>query len=178
MTVTEANNPPVIDPIGPFDPIEEGTFFTFEAHASDPDDPPNGIAYFLSGSPAGMGINPATGVVTWTPSEIQGPGTYTFSVVVADDASPSLSSIRDVTVTVTEVNRAPSLAPIGPFGPVPPGQNVSFAPAGAAINPANGAFSWIPSEGQAGATYTFKVKVTDNGEPPKSAEVTVVITVS
>lgn len=197
ISVTEANNAPVIAPIGSFEPIAEGTFFTFDADASDPDDPPNNIAFFLSSSPAGMGIDPATGVVTWTPGEGQGPGTYTFQVVVADDANPSLSAIQPVTVTVTEVNKPPSIGGLGPYGPVPVGDPVTFtatasdpddppntlafsltgAPAGATINPGTGAFTWTPAPADAGQVFTFQVVVTDDGDPAKSAETTVTITV-
>lgn len=198
VSVTEANNPPVIAAIGSFDPIEEGSFFTFDADALDPDDPPNNIAFFLSSSPAGMGVDPATGVVTWTPSESQGPGTYTFQVVVADDASPSLSAIQPVTVTVTETNQPPSLGGIGPFGPVPVDSPVTFtavasdsddpantlayslsgAPSGAVIDPGSGAFSWTPGAGDAGGVFSFQVVVTDGGSPAKSAETLVTITVA
>ncbi len=45
---------------------------------------------------------------TWTPSEEQGPGVYTFSVKVCDDTDPTpLCDEQEVTLTVTEVNAAP-----------------------------------------------------------------------
>ena len=63
--------------------------------------------------PAGASIDPATGVFSWTPSEAQGPGTYTFDVVVSDDGTPNLSDSETITVTVNEVNVAPVLGAIG-----------------------------------------------------------------
>jgi len=55
-----------------------------------------------------------------------------------------------------------------------PAQNLAFglesgAPAGAAINPANGLFSWRPSAAQAMTTNLITVRVTDDGSPPMSA---------
>ena len=50
-----------------------------------------------------------------------------------------------------------------------PAQALTFsligAPAGAGIDPTTGVFSWIPTEAQAPGSYTFAVRVTDNGTP-------------
>lgn len=35
---------------------------------------PNVLTYSLSNAPAGATINPTNGVITWTPTEAQGPG--------------------------------------------------------------------------------------------------------
>lgn len=55
-----------------------------------------------------------------------------------------------------------------------PPQQLTFAfdpgaPAGSAINPTNGVFTWIPTEQQGPGTYPFTVRVTDDGVPPLSA---------
>ena len=47
------------------------------------------------------------GVFTWTPSETQGPGVYTFDVVVMDDVFAE--DRETIVVTVTEGNTAPVL---------------------------------------------------------------------
>lgn len=39
------------------------------------------------------------------------------------------------------------------------------APAGASIDPTTGVFSWTPSISQGPGDYTFRVRVTDNGDP-------------
>ena len=49
----------------------------------------------------------AGGVFTWTPSEAQGPGVFSFDVVVTDDGTPNLEDRETITVTVNEVNVAP-----------------------------------------------------------------------
>ena len=82
---------------------------TFTATATDTDLPANGLTYSLSGEPAGAVIDPVTGVFTWTPTEAQGPGAYTFDVVVTDDGTPNLADSETITVTVGEVNVAPVL---------------------------------------------------------------------
>src|SRR6266496_1176172 len=52
--------------------VNEGTLATLRAFASGPN-----VFYSLDpGAPEGAIINPASGVFTWTPSEVQGPGTY------------------------------------------------------------------------------------------------------
>src|SRR2546426_1098822 len=56
-----------------------------------------------------MTINATNGVISWTPTEAQGPGTNVVSVSVTDDGSPSLSVTDSFTVVVNEVNSAPVL---------------------------------------------------------------------
>ena len=63
----------------------------------------NLLTYSLVGAPAGASIDASTGLFTWTPTEAQGPGAYTFTVRVTDTGTPPLSDERQVTVTVNEV---------------------------------------------------------------------------
>ncbi|MEJ5224257.1 MAG: Ig-like domain-containing protein, partial [Anaerolineales bacterium] len=49
-------------------------------------------------------INATSGAFTWTPTEAQGPGEYTFDVCVSDGA---LEDCETITVTVIDVNVAP-----------------------------------------------------------------------
>ena len=85
----------------------------FTATASDPDVPSQALTFSLDGTvPAGAAITPA-GVFAWTPTEAQGPGTFTFDVVVSDDGPVSRSDRETITVTVDELNIAPVLDPIG-----------------------------------------------------------------
>ena len=63
------------------------------AAASDGDLPANSLTYSLSGGPAGAAIDPATGAFSWTPTEAQGPGTYTFDVMVSDGALTDTETI-------------------------------------------------------------------------------------
>ena len=99
--------------------------------------------------------------------EAQGPGFYTFDVVVTDDGSPNLSDSETITVTVNEVNVAPVLEAVGDQtvdeqtllsftatatdADVPANGllfSLSGEPVGASIDPNSGVFTWTPTEGQ------------------------------
>jgi VCBS repeat-containing protein len=87
--------------------IPELVEFSFTATATDVDLPAQVLTFSLVGAPDGAVITEA-GVFTWTPTEEQGEGVYTFTVMVCDDADPTpLCDEQEVTLTVTEVNAAP-----------------------------------------------------------------------
>lgn len=192
VTVNEVNAAPVLAPIGN-KTVDELTVLSFSASGSDVDVPAQTLAYSLVGAPAGASINASTGAFTWTPTEAQGPNSYTFTVRVSDGTD---SDEESITVTVNEVNVAPELGAIGnktvdeetalTFTATAtdsdlPVNTLSFslvgAPAGASINPTSGAFSWTPTEAQGPGSYTFSVRVTDNGTPSLSDERSVTVEV-
>jgi len=174
--VATSNTPPVLGAIGA-KTVNEMTLLTFTATATDADIPVQTLTFSLSGTvPAGASITSA-GVFTWTPTEAQGPGDYTFNVVVSDG---SLTDSETITVHVNEVNVAPVLAPIG-AKTVSEGSLLTFTatatdadipvqtltyslsgtvPAGASITSA-GVFTWTPTEAQGPGSYTFNVVVSD-----------------
>src|SRR5207302_61997 len=145
----------------------------------------------------GMTINPASGVISWTPTEAQGPSTNVVSVSVTDNGVPALSETRSVTVREREVNVAPVLS-------VPadqtideqtalnvsasatdadlPANTLTFAlvsaPTGMTINPGSGAITWTPSEAQGPSTNVVSVSVTDNGVPALSVTNSFTVTVT
>ncbi len=114
VTVNEVNLPPSLDPINNLQANELATL-TFTASASDPDLPANALTYTLdSGAPAGATIDPTTGLFMWTPTELDGPGSYPITVRVTDSSPQAvntnqLSDTTSFTVSVNEVNAAPSL---------------------------------------------------------------------
>ena len=113
ITVNEVNVAPVLAAIGN-KTVNEGSLLTFTATATDADLPANSLTYSLdAGAPTGAAINATTGVFTWTPTESQGPGTYSVTVRVTDNGSPALSDSETISITVNEVNVAPVLAAIG-----------------------------------------------------------------
>src|SRR5256886_2034227 len=89
--------------------MAEQTTLNVSASATDADIPANSLTFALVSSPAGMTINPATGAISWTPTEAQGPSTNIVSVSVTDNGVPALSVTNTFTVTVNEVNLAPVL---------------------------------------------------------------------
>lgn len=104
LTVNEVNIAPVLAAIGP-QSVPELTQLSFTSTATDPDLPANALTFSLGGTvPAGASITSA-GVFTWIPTEAQGPGSFTFDVIVSDGA---LTDSETITVTVSEVNVAPT----------------------------------------------------------------------
>lgn len=113
ITVNEVNKAPVLADPGDR-AVNEGEVLGFTLSATDPDLPANTLAYSISGgSVAGMSLDPSTGAFSWIPTEAQGPGSYTIIFRVTDSGTPPLSNEKTITITVNEVNSAPTLAAIG-----------------------------------------------------------------
>ena len=176
--------PPTLAPIGN-KTVNELALLSFTATATDPDAGQTLTFLLAAGAPAGSAIT-AGGAFTWTPTEVQGPGTFPITVIVTDGTP--FNDTETIQVTVNEVNVAPVLALIG-NKTVQPGALLSFvasatdadfpandpwifslgagAPAGAAIT-AGGTFTWTPTIAQQGGVYPITVIVTDSGSPPLS----------
>ena len=184
VTVREVNLPPTLRPVSD-QPGDELATLSFLVASEDPDLPANGRTYGLVSAPAGMVIDPATGAITWTPTEIQGPSTNVVRVRVQDTGIPALSATNQIVVIVGEVNGAPQvvlpgqqaideLAPLAVTAastdPDLPGNTATFslvsAPPGVSIDPVTGALSWIPTEAQGPSTNDIVVRVQDDGIPP------------
>ncbi|PKO13234.1 MAG: hypothetical protein CVU39_20260 [Chloroflexi bacterium HGW-Chloroflexi-10] len=194
VTVNEANTAPVLAGIGN-KTVNELATLTFTATASDSDLPANNLTFSLVNAPTGAVITTA-GAFTWTPLEVQGPGNYTFTVRVCDNATVPLCDEEEITVLVNEVNMAPVLGAIGnktvnelatlTFTATAsdsdlPANNLTFslvnAPTGAAIT-TTGMFTWTPAEAQGPGGYTFIVKVCDNAATPLCDEEHITVTVN
>ncbi|MEO7673703.1 MAG: Ig-like domain-containing protein [Pyrinomonadaceae bacterium] len=194
LTVNEVNSAPVLASISD-QTVDELTLLSVAASGSDGDIPANTLTFSLDSAPAGMTINPATGAISWTQTEAQGSGDYPVTVRSTDNGTPNLFDTKTFNVHVNEVNLAPELASIGnstideqvAFGfnasatdADLPANTLSFnlvgAPSGASIT-SNGAFSWTPTEAQGPGSYTFTVRVTDNGTPALSDDEMITLTV-
>jgi hypothetical protein len=68
--------------------------------ATDPNVPPQVLTWSIQPIVAGLMINTNTGVINWRPTIAQSPATNAFSVIVADNGTPSLSDTQQFTVTV------------------------------------------------------------------------------
>lgn len=147
------------------------------------------LTYSLEpGAPEGASIDPQTGMFSWTPGEMQGPGVYEITVRVKDDGKPMLSTTRSFSVTVTESNNPPVLAAISnqfvsagatltftnsASDPDWPANVLSFSfgsntLAGATIDSGSGVFNWTAPESGILITNIVTVSVTDDGLPPQS----------
>ena len=197
ISVREVNEPPVLDPIEDTS-VDEGQLFEITAIASDPDLPVNNLTFGLADtSPAGVSIDSVTGLLTWTPTEADGPGSFEITVVVGDNAIPSLEAQETFTVTVNEINQPPELDPIADqtvnvgqllsivvtaSDPDVPANTLSFslapgAPPGIEIDANSRLLTWTPTVEQA-ADHSITVRVTDNGTPALSDTQTFTITVT
>jgi outer membrane protein assembly factor BamB len=199
VTVESSGNPenqaPQLAPI-PDQVVDELSTLTLVVTATDADEPPQTLTFSLLSPPPGAAMNPGTGVFTWTPSEAQGPGLYTITVVVSDDGVPSLSDTRTFQVEVREVNSPPVLESVADHT-VHPGMTLTIAlsasdpdlpantltyalnnaPAGAHIHPATGVLTWAPTEAHAGLPHAITATVTDDGIPPLTASASFSISV-
>ena len=91
-------SPPILEPIGPKE-IAEGGRLTFTASAHDKD-VGDILTYSLEGVvPVGASMSPS-GEFSWIPTDAQGPGVFTFDVVVTDNSSRLLSDRETITVRV------------------------------------------------------------------------------
>jgi hypothetical protein len=186
ITLTEQNIAPSITAPAS-QTIAEGAALNVAFVATDPDLPANQLTFSIVNAPTGAILDSGTGLVSWTPTEAQGPGVYSIQVRVSDNAPTPLFRTNTMQVTVTEVNVAPILAVLADrtvtettplaFTAVAqdadlPLQALTFAldtpPAGASINPTTGAFTWTPTEAQGPGRYTIVVRVTDSGVPARS----------
>jgi hypothetical protein len=197
ITVNEVNNAPVLAPLLSRT-VSEGILLLVTNAASDPDASEQTLTFSLdAGAPAGMTVDPASGLIQWTPAEAQGPGTYAVTVRVTDDGDPPQSDTETLTVFVIEVNTPPDLAAISnrmvnvgeavsftasAFDPDFPAQGLAFgflsgAPGGASIDNLSGVFFWTPGPSDAGTTNSIGVTVADFGSPPLSASRSFVVVV-
>jgi hypothetical protein len=102
LTVLAANTAPTLT--GPSSAtVVKGATLVVANTATDPDLPPNSLTFELLSAPAGVELNPATGVLTWTPTEAQGPATNTIVLRVTDNGTPPLSATNTMTVIVREL---------------------------------------------------------------------------
>lgn len=179
--------------------IDEGQAFAATATASDADLPGDTLTFTLVNAPPAMQIDPASGRLTWTTGELDGPATYPVTVRVTDNGTPPRSSDGTFNVTVREVNLAPALTLPGSTFTVNEGEPFTFlatasdpdlpanplryrlaagAPTGAAMDAGSGLFSWTPAEFQGGAAYQITVEVTDQGAPELTARANFSVTVN
>jgi outer membrane protein assembly factor BamB len=94
------NQAPVLAPIADWT-VVAGTPLVITNSASDADTPPSQLQFNLGpGAPAGASIGAANGLLTWTPTDAQGPGTNIISVAVSDTGWPARSDAQCFTVTV------------------------------------------------------------------------------
>ncbi len=169
--------------------VPEMTLMVLTNAQLNADIPTDRLSYALLAPPDGMLIETNSGIISWTPSEAQGPGTNIITTVVTESGMPPLFATNSFSIIVSEGNVAPVIAAASNRTVYPgqlltitntasdadlPANALSFslvaAPANAAIDATSGIFSWTATSADAGTTNPVTVHVTDDGVPPMSAE--------
>ncbi|MFO1501664.1 MAG: pre-peptidase C-terminal domain-containing protein, partial [Verrucomicrobiota bacterium] len=186
VVVREVNTPPQFIGNPANQTLDELTALVVTNRAIDADLPANLLAYALVGAPSGAQIS-ADGVITWTPTEAQGPSTNTFVTVVSDNGFPAGTATNSFVVIVREANTAPVL-PEQPDRSIDelttlaltnsatdtdlPANTLTYTllagPTNAVLS-SSGMVTWTPSEAQGPSTNLFLIVVSDNGSPALSA---------
>jgi hypothetical protein len=185
ITVKNVNRKPALANI-PDQKVAENSPITFTVSANDPDKEDAGkVSLSADGLPNGASFS--GGKFSWTPNYDQA-GDYKVTFKAKD--GQGLEDSKTVTITVTNVNRAPKLNSVSNQSATE-GKELSFkvsatdedkqdqltfsmsgAPAGASLS-SDGNFTWTPQVGQAG-TYTITIKVSDGtAADTKSLSITV-----
>jgi glucuronoarabinoxylan endo-1,4-beta-xylanase len=83
--------------------IGAGMMLAITNVATDVDAPPQTLTFSLPNAPTNAVINTNTGVLTWRSLVTQADSTNPFTVMVADNGTPSLSATQSFTVIVTNL---------------------------------------------------------------------------
>ncbi len=173
LTISALNSPPSIVSIPPTQ-AAIGQNYVYDVNAIDG----NGdvLTYALSQSPAGMIIDPITGLITWTPQAGQ-EGLQSVTVFVSDGAGGQAVQQFKIGVQAAAINDPPVITTTPIFVAQaggdyaydvnaidPDGDDLSFAldlfPQGMTIDPQTGLIQWQPAAGQAGP-HQVRVIVSD-----------------
>jgi hypothetical protein len=163
--------------------------WSLDPDGTDPDG--DALEWSTTTAPEGLGIDPVTGSLSWTPTERQGPGDHPVTVRVEDPDGAAAE--RSLTIHVTEVNRDPSLDPIDDRT-VRPGGSVSFTPSasdpdrpanalvftlvtgpeGATVDPGDGAFAFTAPAAEGDHEVTIGVSDGAGGSAERTFTIHVV----
>ncbi len=106
------NNPPSLNAISNRF-VHLGQTVQFTATATDTDSWYQTLAFSLTNSPAGAGIDPATGAFTWAVTNVAAPGTNSITVRVTDNGTPPMSDAKTFSVIVQPPLQFGSITPNG-----------------------------------------------------------------
>jgi hypothetical protein len=156
--------------------VDEHTLMSVSVPINNPGGGP--VTWNVIG-PAGMTISP-TGVINWTPGELDGGTSHNVDVEAMVGASTATTSF---TVNVIETNTPPPITErpnqnvdeggmvsvdFDATDPDIPVQILTFSlasgPAGATVNSVTGVFEWTTNESHGPGTFPVTVRVTDNGD--------------
>ncbi|MCC7386416.1 MAG: PKD domain-containing protein [Deltaproteobacteria bacterium] len=175
IVVLNVNDPPVVSS-APVTSAEQDVIYSYHAAASD-FDAGDAARFVLERAPAGMTVDPSSGLVSWTPTFRQvgsegvvlrvfdraGASTaQSFTIAVANrNDPPEITSHADGTVVQGETF-AYQVRVSDPDPGDTASYSLDFGPSGMGITSGGGLVSWTPSVAQIGVT-TYRVRVTDGG---------------
>ncbi len=159
---TTMNTPPTLM-VPPDQTINELAALTVTNTATDADLPTNSLTFGLVSGPAGMNVDPVTGVLTWTPDNLQGPSTNLVTVNVSDNGVPSLSTTKSFSVVVADMKTITGTTRYYALGQVVSGAVLTLGRDGSqcVIAGSDGAYAF---RANAGSNYTVT--------PSKSNDIT------
>lgn len=93
----------------PETPIPEGEESTLPLSFAVPNPEASDVTLeWLDPPPPGLVMDAKRRTLTWKPSELQGPGSYTLRLLAVAEGSPLLSSVSTLTLRVRDVNSPPT----------------------------------------------------------------------
>jgi YD repeat-containing protein len=107
VDVQPVNTPPTIVSQAPEGPAGIGLPLEYRVRAVDADQDP--ITFVLAAAPTGATLDPATGLLTWTPAADQ-VGAHALTVAAQDGRGGEARQIFALEVQTAPVNRAPAIA--------------------------------------------------------------------
>lgn len=123
VTVTNANESPVITSNPTINVAENSTVAFLTVTATDPDTPTQVLSFSIDPASPDAGkftINPATGALSFvtapnfeSPTDVQGDNVYNVTVKATDNGTPNQFTSQAISVTVTNVNEAPAITSSG-----------------------------------------------------------------
>ncbi|MCL1478996.1 MULTISPECIES: putative Ig domain-containing protein [unclassified Marinobacter] len=188
IEVLDVNQAPGITSVA-LESAETGKLFTYQVQASDPDSG-DVLEYLLVSGPAGMSMDPESGLLAWTPGSEQ-EGTYPVRLQVRD--ADGLSSNQTFDISVSAVDAPPEITST-PVISVLAGAEWQYqvmalddqdtelvyqlvaGPDGMSMNTANVA-TWSPSESDEGAN-AVTVRVSDQSGNAVSQSFTLTVVTS
>ncbi len=156
--------------------VSEGSTLSFQLRATDSDLPPQPLTYRLISGPTGLTVS-TNGIVSWQPTEAQGPSTNRVRVDVHDGVE---GTSQEFDIVVKEQNLPPTWTAPGTRR-VSEGLRLSFqlkatdadlpaqpltyrlvsGPTGLTVT-TNGLLSWTPTQQQGPSTNRVRVSVSDS----------------
>ena len=184
LNIANTNRAPAPQPVQP-QRVAEDEVLALQLVAVDPDG--DAFTWVLRAPPAGVSLGENTGALAWRPTFDQA-GQYRL-IALASDGSDAGELAIDV--TVDNVNRRPSIDPVGELsvrenealsvqlsGSDPDGDALRFSalglPGGATLDPDSGALAWTPTYDDSGE-YPLTLTVSDGDlDASSQASITVI----